>query len=375
MNDYYGDLGVAQNASPEEIKRAYRKMARKLHPDVNPSEEASDEFKKVSQAYDVLGDAEKRRAYDMGSDPYATATGGAGYGQGFSFSDIMDAFFGGGGATQGGPRSRMQRGQDALIAVEIELGTAVFGGAEELTFDTAVSCSVCHGDGARPGTGKHTCDICHGSGQVQEVQRSFLGQVMTTRPCQACRGFGEIIDDPCFNCSGEGRIRDRRTITVKVPAGVDTGTRIQLTGEGEVGSGGGPAGDLYVEVRVRKHATFQRRGDDLHCSVELPMTAAALGTDLPLETFDGERQVTVPQGTQPGDVITLRGLGVTHLRSQVRGDLLVHANVRVPTKLDPQQEELLRLLAKERGEERPEARFGRVEKGLFGKLRDAFQPK
>ncbi|NNG40486.1 molecular chaperone DnaJ [Flexivirga sp. ID2601S] len=375
MNDYYGDLGVAQNATQEEIKRAYRKLARKLHPDVNPTEEASDQFKKISQAYDVLGDPEKRRAFDMGSDPYAGAAGAAGFGQGFSFSDIMDAFFGGTAAGGMGPRSREQRGQDALIGVEIELGTAVFGGAEELTFDTAVVCNVCHGDGARPGTGRHTCEICHGSGQVQQVQRSFLGQVMTARACQACRGYGDIIDDPCFNCSGEGRVRDRRTISVKVPAGVDSGTRIQLTGEGEVGPGGGPAGDLYVEVRVRKHPMFQRQGDDLHCSVELPMTAAALGTSLPLETFDGTQDVAIEAGTQPGDVITLRGLGVTHLRTQQRGDLMVHANVRVPTKLDPQQEELLRQFAKERGEERPEARFGRVEKGLFGKLRDAFQAK
>lgn len=375
MNDYYGDLGVARNASPEDIKRAYRRMARKLHPDVNPDPGAAEEFKRVSQAYDVIGDPDKRRAYDMGNDPYASAGAGAGFGQGFSFSDIMDAFFGGTAAGAGGPRSRMQPGQDALVRVDIDLSTAVFGGAQELTFDTAVLCTTCDGDGQRPGTSRHTCEICNGTGQVQQVQRSFMGQVLTSRACQACRGYGDIIDDPCFNCSGEGRVRDRRTISVKVPAGVDSGTRIQLTGEGEVGPGGGPAGDLFVEIRVRKHEMFQRQGDDLHCSVELPMTAAALGTDLPLETLDGVRDVEIPGGTQPGDVITLRGLGVTHLRSQVRGDLMVHANVRVPTKLDHQQEDLLRQLAKERGEERPEARFGRVEKGLFGKLRDAFGQK
>ena len=375
MNDYYATLGVDRNASQEEIKRAYRKLARKLHPDVNPSEEAADEFKKISQAYDVLGDAEKRQAFDMGADPYGQA-GAAGYGQGFSFSDIMDAFFGGqaGGAARG-PRSRQQRGQDALLPLEIDLSTAVFGGNADLVFDTAVVCPTCTGGGSRPGTGTRTCDVCQGTGQVQQIQKSFLGQVMTTRPCSNCRGFGEVITDPCFECSGEGRVRDRRTMTIKVPAGVDSGTRIQLTGEGEVGPAGGPAGDLYVEVRVKKHPMFQRQGDDLHCSVELPMTAAALGTTLQLETLDGARDVDIKPGTQAGDVITLKGLGVTHLRSSVRGDLLVHANVRTPTKLDAQQQDLLRQLAKERGEERAEAKFQPVNHGLLGRLRDAFAGK
>ncbi len=374
MNDYYADLGVSRDATAEEIKRAYRKLARKLHPDVNPGEEASDEFKRVSQAYDVLSDPTKKSSYDMGQDPYG-GQGGAGFGQGFSFTDIMDAFFGGTAAGPGGPRSRAQRGQDALIPVDIALRAAVFGGDEDVTFDTAAACTTCRGSGARPGTGKRTCDVCHGAGQVQQVQRSFLGQVMTTRPCAACRGFGEVITDPCFECSGEGRVRDRRTITIKIPAGVDTGTRIQLAGEGEVGPGGGPAGDLYVEVRVGKHPTFQRQGDDLHCSVELPMTAAALGTELPLETFDGTRPVTIKVGTQPGDVITLKGLGVTRLRSGIRGDLMVHANVRTPVRLDAEQEEMLRQLAKARGEDSPEARFQPVNQGLLGKLRDAFKQK
>ncbi len=376
MNDYYADLGVSRDASAEEIKRAYRKKARKLHPDVNPGEEAADQFKKVSQAYDVLSDPQKRQSYDMGSDPYGGAAGAGGFGAGFSFSDIMDAFFGGGAAGAGDPRrSRVQRGQDALLPLDIDLKVAVFGGHEDLTYDTAILCATCDGDGARPGTGTRTCEVCHGTGQVQQVQRSFLGQVMTTRPCSACRGFGETITDPCFECAGEGRVRDRRTITIKVPAGVDTGTRIQLAGEGEIGPGGGPAGDLYVEIRVRKHRTFQRHGDDLHCSVDLPMTAAALGTTLTLETFDGDRDVDVRPGAQAGDVVTLRGLGVTHLRSGQRGDLLVHCVVRTPTQLDPQQEELLRQLAKERGEEQPEARFQPMNQSLFGKLRDAFKQK
>ncbi|TQJ51312.1 molecular chaperone DnaJ [Phycicoccus sp. SLBN-51] len=374
MNDYYADLGVSRDATAEEIKRAYRKQARKLHPDVNPGPEAEEQFKRVSQAYDVLGDPEKRRNYDMGADPYAS--GAAAFGQGFSFSDIMDAFFGAGaGAAQRGPRSRQRRGQDALVRLDIDLADAVFGSESELTLETAVVCETCHGDGAQPGTSRRTCDVCGGRGEIQQVQRSFLGQVMTSRPCMTCHGYGEVLVSPCFECSGDGRVRTRRTLKIKVPAGVDTGTRIQLAGEGEVGPGGGPAGDLYVEVAVRPHATFQRRGDDLHCTIELPMTAAALGTTAKLDTFDGTNELEVRPGTQPGDVMTLRGLGVTHLRGSGRGDLVVHVNVITPTRLDAEQEELLRQFATLRGEERPEGRLAPAGHGLFGKLRDALKGK
>jgi molecular chaperone DnaJ len=374
LNTYYEDLGVSRDASPEDIKRAYRKLARRLHPDVNPGPEAEEQFKRVSQAYDVLSDPQKRRSYDMGADPYAS--GAAGFGQGFSFSDIMDAFFGpGAAAAQRGPRSRMRHGQDALVRLDIELGDAVFGAERELTVETAVLCGTCHGEGAQPGTSYRTCDVCGGRGEIQQVQRSFLGQVMTTRPCMTCQGYGEVLVSPCFECSGEGRVRTRRTMRIKVPAGVDTGTRIQLTGEGEVGPGGGPAGDLYVEVNVRPHATFQRRGDDVHCTVELPMTAAALGTTLKLETFDGTKGLEIRAGTQAGDAMTLRGLGVTHLRGGGRGDLIVHANVLTPTRLDAEQEELLHRLAALRGEERPEGRLSPAGQGLLGKLREAFKAR
>lgn len=374
MNDYYADLGVSRDASADEIKRAYRKKARQLHPDVNPGPEAEEQFKKVSQAYDVLSDPTKRQSYDMGADPYAGAH--EGFGQGFSFSDIMDAFFGGGapGATRG-PRSRAMRGQDGLVRIDIDLTEAVFGGEADLTIDTAARCSTCDGDGAQPGTGRRTCTICDGRGEIQQVQRSFLGQVMTSRPCHACQGFGEVITNPCFECSGDGRVRTRRTLTVKVPAGVDTGTRIQLAGEGEVGPGGGPAGDLYCEVRVRPHPTFTRRGDDLHATIEVPMTAAALGASLDLETLDGPRTIDVDRGTQSGQTVTLRGLGVTHLRDGQRGDLIAHIDVQTPRALTEEQEALLRQLAELRGETRPEGRVAPVDHGLFGKLRDAFKAR
>ena len=374
MNNYYEDLGVARDASTEEIKRAYHRLARKMHPDVNTHDGAEEEFKKISQAYDVLADPAKRRAFDAGSDPYGGAS--SSFGQGFSFSDVMDAFFGqaAGGAGRG-PRSRQRRGQDALIQIEIDLSQAVFGAERELTMDTAIVCGTCEGSGARPGTSTRTCDVCGGRGEIHQVQRSFLGQVMTSRICSACQGVGTVIANPCFECSGDGRVRTRRTLKLKVPAGVDTGTRIQLPGEGEVGSGGGPAGDLYVEVVVTPHETYQRRGDDLHCSVELPMTAAALGATIKLDTFDGMMDLEIKRGTQPGDMITLKGKGVTHLRGTGRGDLLAHAAVQTPTKLTSEQETMLRQLATLRGEERPEARLTPASQGLFGKLRDAFLGK
>ncbi|MBM6403581.1 molecular chaperone DnaJ [Phycicoccus sp. CSK15P-2] len=372
MNDYYADLGVARDASPEDIKRAYRRAARRLHPDVNPGAEAEDEFKKVSQAYDVLSDPQKKQAYDMGSDPYAGAAGG--FGQGFSFSDIMDAFFGGTAAGATGPRSRQARGQDALVRLDLDLADAVFGAEKELSVDTAVGCSTCHGDGKQPGTSTRTCDVCEGRGEIRQVQRSFLGQVMTTRPCMTCQGFGEIITDPCYECSGDGRVRTRSTMTIKVPAGVDTGTRIQLAGRGEVGPGNGPAGDLYVEVAVRRHPVFQRQGDDLHATIEVPMTAAALGASLAMDTFDGGQELDLRRGTQSGETSTLRGLGVTHLRGGGRGDVVVHWMVQTPTRVDAEQEELLRRLATLRGEERPEGKATNPAEGsLFGKLRDAFK--
>ncbi len=375
-HDYYATLGVARDASSDEIRRAYRRLARELHPDVNPDPETQEKFKEVTGAYEVLSDPEKRQMYDLGADPRSPG-GGNPFGQGqagFGFGDIMDAFFGGGQTR--GPKPRVRRGQDALIKVTIDLAEAAFGVVKEIQVDTALVCPTCTGTGAATGHEPTECSMCRGRGEIQSVQRSFLGQVMTSRPCPQCQGFGTVISHPCAECSGDGRVRTRRTLKVKVPAGIDDGTRIQLSGEGEVGPGGGPAGDLYVEVTTRPHPVFQRNGDDLHCSVSLPMTVAALGTILPLETLDGSEDVEIRPGTQPGHVVTLKARGVPHLRSAGRGDLMVHIDVQTPTKLDSRQEELLREFASQRGEEHVTGTFQRPEKeGLFTRLRDAFSSR
>jgi molecular chaperone DnaJ len=371
--DYYATLGVRRDASQEEIKKAYRRLARALHPDVNPDPETQERFKEVTQAYEVLSDTSKRQMYDLGGDPFSSGAGAGagGFGAGFPFSDILDAFFGSWGASRG-PRSRARRGRNATIRVELDLAESGFGTTRELVVDTAVLCEVCQGSGAAAGTHPDTCDMCHGRGEVSQVTRSFLGQVMTSRPCPQCGGFGSVIRHPCMECSGEGRVRTRRTIKVRIPAGVEDGTHIQLAGEGEVGPGGGPAGDLFLEIVERPHQIFERRGDDLHCTVQIPMTAAALGTSLTVETLDGAEDIDVRPGTQAGQVIPLYGRGVQRLNETGRGDLLIHVTVETPTKLDPQQEELLKELAKLRGEERPPGKFTPGQQGFFSRLRDAF---
>ncbi len=371
VSNHYDALGVSQDASTEEIKKAYRKLARKLHPDVNPGPEAAEQFKQVSHAYEVLSDPQKRRVYDTTGNENGNDTGfGGGFsGSGFAFQDIFESFFGGAGAG-GGPASRTRRGQDALINVRIDLKDAVFGVNKKIEVDTAVVCPTCDGSCCRPGTSPRTCDICGGSGQVQRAVRSILGQVMTTAACGSCQGFGTIIPDPCNECNGEGRIRSRRSLTIKLPAGVGTGTRIQLAGQGEAGPAGGPQGDLYVEIRVNPDKNFIREGDDLHVSLAVPMTAAALGTDVTLDTFDGERELSIKPGTQAGETLTLRGLGVTHLRGYGRGDLQVHVHVETPSKLDSEQEDLLRRLAQARGEEYTEGKLASSGTGVFARLRD-----
>ena len=376
--EYYSVLGVRRDAGPDEIKRAYRRLARELHPDVNPDPQTQERFKEITQAYEVLSDPEKRQMYDMGGDPFGRPDGGSagagGFGPGFPFSDIMDAFFGAGagGATARGPRSRARRGRNATIRVELDLSECAFGATRELTVDTAVVCPTCSGEGTAPGTHPETCDVCGGRGEVSRVARSFLGQVVTSQPCPRCGGFGTLLPRPCPECDGDGRVRTRRTIKVRIPAGVEDGTHIQLAGEGEVGPGGGPPGDLFLEIAQRPHPIFERQGDDLHCTVTIPMVAAALGATLSVESLDGPVDIDIRPGTQSGQVIPLYNHGIQHLNSSGRGDLIIHVTVETPARLDPEQEKLLRELAKMRGEEAPPGKFSPGQHGFFSRLRDAF---
>ena len=332
MADHYETLGVQRNASSEEIKKAYRKLARELHPDVNPSEQAQEKFKSVTHAYEVLGDEQSRRSYDSGGSE-----------SGFGFGDIFETFFGGGGSR--GPRSRAERGQDALLRVELSFEEAVFGVEKSIPVDTAVLCETCKGSCAKPGTSAKVCDICRGAGQVQTQVRSLLGSVITSSPCGSCRGYGHIIPEPCLTCRGQGRVRARRDIELKIPAGVEDGLRLQLAGSGEVGFGGGPSGDLYVDISLTPHQYFSRNGDELICELDVPLHDAVLGTMVKIDSFDGEIELHVPAGSQTGDVIPIKGKGFGRLRQSGRGDLLVSIQVKIPSKLDSKQKELFRTLA------------------------------
>ncbi|MCT1916043.1 molecular chaperone DnaJ [Kocuria rhizophila] len=377
MSDHYETLGVSRDASAEEIKRAYRKKARKLHPDVNPSPEAAEEFKRVSHANDVLSDPDKRRVYDATGNENGTDTGfGGGFpGSGFGFSDIFETFFQGAGAGgQRGPQSRTRQGQDALINVRISLKDAVFGVEKDITVDTAVVCPACEGSCCQPGTSPTTCSMCRGSGHMQYQRQSILGMVTTQGPCSQCNGFGTVIEHPCHECYGEGRVRDRRPLTVKIPAGIQSGNRIRLGGQGEAGTAGGPNGDLFVELKVDPDPTFHREGDDLHARLRIPMTAAALGTTVTLETFDGTRSVAVEPGTQSGATVTLDGLGVTHLRGKGRGNLQVHFEVETPRNLTGEQRELVQRLAQLRDEEAHDGTTVNAtgSGGFFSRLRGRF---
>ncbi|MGI8457231.1 MAG: molecular chaperone DnaJ [Propionibacteriaceae bacterium] len=383
--DYYEVLGVPRDASPEQIKKAYRQQARKLHPDVADETDAGDRFKQVAEAYEVLGDEQKRDLYDRtgsaeGMGGFAGGAGFPGGAGGFDFSNIMDAMFGA-QATRG-PRSRTRRGQDALVRIEIELAEAAFGVTKPVRVDTAVLCPRCSGSGAEGSSKPTTCATCHGQGDVTHVQRSFLGDIRTTQACPTCRGYGTVIPNPCTECAGDGRVRSARTINVKIPQGVGTGIRIHLASQGEVGPGGGPAGDLYVELAVAEHEVFRREGDDLEVVVRIPMTAAALGTEVAVATLEADLEdadeadrsvrVKVPSGTQSGTRVAVEGKGVPKLRSNGRGELGVTLLVQTPTRVDDEQRALLRQLAELREETRPEGSVQKHGKGVFGRLRDAF---
>jgi molecular chaperone DnaJ len=370
--DYYELLGVGRGADGEEIKRAYRRLARELHPDTNPDPAATERFKEVSVAYETLRDPERRRRYDTFGPEGAAGVGGDPFGGGFG--DIFDAFFGGAGSPFGGGgrsgrgRTGPPRGADMEVAVEIDFTDAVFGVTHEVTLRQPVGCPTCEATGARPGTEPSRCGECGGSGQVQRVRQSILGQMVTAGPCQRCGGVGETIAEPCSDCRGEGRRTEERTYTVEIPAGVDDGTTLRLSGRGAAGPRGGGQGDLYVHLRVRGHERFARAGTDLVHELHVPMTQAALGAHLRYETLDGEEDLVVPAGTQTGRVFRLRGRGVPHLDGRGRGDLLVRVVVDTPTGLDREEEQLLRRLAELRGDD-----VAAEEPGFLSKIRSAFR--
>ncbi|MGV8876163.1 MAG: molecular chaperone DnaJ [Rhodoglobus sp.] len=364
MADHYEALGVAREATPEEIKKAYRKLARQLHPDVNPSPDASERFKSVTHAYDVLSDPQQRQQYDMGG------RGGAGGGANFGFGDIFETFFGGGGGQSSGPRSRRERGQDALLRVEVSLKDTIFGVTRDIEVNTAVLCETCNGDCCAPGTSPVQCDICQGSGQIRRQVRSILGNVMTSSPCGTCRGYGTVIPNPCATCGGQGRVRAQRTISVDIPAGVETGVRLQMPSQGEVGQAGGPNGDLFLEMKVRHHDVFSRSDDDLLATIEVQMIDAILGTTVILDGLDDKVEVHIKPGTQSGEVLAVKERGITSLRGGGRGDLRLGIQVVTPTKLSGAEHTAMKQFAALRKTKPPG--FAEFQQGLFAKLRDRF---
>jgi molecular chaperone DnaJ len=370
--DYYELLGVSRSANEDELKKAYRALARELHPDATGGDAATEErFKEVTLAYETLRDPERRRRYDMfGPEGVrGSGAGGGGGGEPFGFSgnlgDIFDVFFGGGGGGFGGQgRPSARRGADAEIILDLTLHEAAFGGSKDITVTTPVTCTTCSGSGARAGTSPSSCPDCRGSGQVQRVRQSLLGQMVTATACSRCQGTGETVASPCPDCRGQGRRNEERTLSINVPAGVDNGATLRVAGSGGAALRGGPAGDLYVHLRVANDPRFDRSGNDLVATLHVSFAQAALGTEVDIETLDGTSHIEVPAGTQSGKIVRLGGLGVPKLRARGRGDLLVHVVVDTPTKLSKDEEGLVRQFAELRGEA-----VLPPEQGLFSRLR------
>lgn len=366
--DLYAVLGVPRGATDEEIKRTYRRLARQLHPDVNKDPGAEQRFKEITAAYETLKDPARRRQYDLFG-----ARGGASGGPGdvFGFGDLGDVFdvffggFGGGRRRATRRRTRTARGGDLFVPVSLSFAEAVFGVQKTVTVTTARACERCSGIGAEPGTHPSRCTRCGGAGEVQDVQRSVFGTVMTSRECSQCEGTGEEIASPCRVCGGAGRTPAEQGVDVEIPAGVDDGMELRVSGEGEDGRAGGPPGDLYVSIRVQPDPVFERRGDDLVCALPLPMTQAALGADVEIPTIDGEpERVGLEPGVQSGTILRVRGRGVPHLQRRGRGDLFVTVQVETPVARSREERQLLERLAQLRAEH-PSADGG----GFVAKLR------
>ncbi len=339
--DYYEVLGVNRDASDDEIKKAYRKLAMKHHPDRNPdSKDAEEKFKEAKEAYEILSEPQKKAAYDRYGHAGVDQSMGGGGGQGFegfgdAFSDIFGDIFGGAGGRGG--RSNVYRGADLRYNLEISLEEAARGAEKTIRIPTVEECGSCHGSGAKPGTQPKTCPTCGGAGQVR-IQQGFFSIQQT---CPKCHGSGRIIPDPCRDCGGAGRVKKQKTLEVKIPAGIDEGMRLRHGGHGEPGVNGGPAGDLYVEIHIRKHSVFERDHDDLHCEMPISITTAALGGEIEIPTLEGMARLKIPAETQSGKVFRLRGKGIKNVRSHTHGDLMCHVLVETPVKLTERQRELL----------------------------------
>jgi molecular chaperone DnaJ len=367
--DYYEILGVPRNASTEDLKRAYRRLARQYHPDVNKETNAEDHFKEINEAYEILSDQEKRSRYDrFGHAGVQTGgMGGAGFdGFGFGIDDIFESFFGG---TRAGAsaRRRPQRGQDLRYDLKISFREAVFGCEKEIEASRYETCSTCSGSGAKPGTTPVRCSECNGTGEVRQVQRSLFGSFVNVTTCPRCGGTGEEITTACPECNGRKRVIRTRTLSVKIPAGVDNDTRIRLTGEGELGEVGGPPGNLYVFISVEPHEFFVRQDSNIILELEINVAQAALGDLIKVPTIDGEEELSIPAGTQTGDVFRFKAHGVPHLRRPGRGDQLVVVTAAIPKKLTPQQRELFEALGQTLGKEIISQR----EKGFLDRVKDA----
>lgn len=344
--DYYEVLGVQKGASDDEIKKAFRKQSKKYHPDLNPgNKEAEEKFKEVNEAYQVLSDADKRAKYDQfghaGVDPNFGAGGGGFNGAGFDFGDIFSDIFGGGfggGSRRNGPR----RGSDIRQAIDISFEEAAFGCSKKINIQTQEKCESCGGSGAKKGTTVTTCSHCRGTGRIQTQQRTILGYMTTETTCPQCHGEGKIIKEPCRDCRGTGTVRKNKTIEIQIPAGIDNGQTMQLSGKGEAGAKGGPNGDLLLTVRVRQHPLFRRKGNDVFIDMPITFVQAALGAIVQVPTLDGPVELNIPEGTQTASRFRMKGKGIPYLRSKSRGDQYVTVNVEVPRNLTQKQKDILR---------------------------------